>query len=96
MAPAGPATDWLCEVLRQPRRLTGRTLADWDILVRQARSAGLLARLGCMLEAQAALDQVPTAPQTHLHAAMLRAEATHAHAIRALAWIDRALEPIGV
>ena len=96
MAPAGPATDWLCEVLRQPRRLTGRTLADWDVLVRQARSAGLLARLGCMLEAQATLDQVPAAPQTHLQAAMLRAEAAHAHALRELAWIGRALEPIGL
>ena len=89
-------TDLVCAALRQPQQLPGLTLAGWDVLVRQARRAGLLARIACMLEAQGSLDEVPDAPRAHLKAAMTLAEAQHAEALRELDCIHTALAPTGV
>ena len=94
ISPTG--TDLVCAALRQPQHLAALTLAGWDVLVRQARRAGLLARIGCMLEAQGSIDTVPDAPRAHLKAAITMAEAQHAEAMRELACIDRALAPTGV
>ena len=91
-----PTSEMICCVLRQPHLLTHFTLSQWELLVRQARRAGLLARIACMLEAQGSLESVPDAPRAHLEAAMIAADAQHAEALRELACIDRALQPIGV
>jgi hypothetical protein len=96
-SPASPArADLVCQALRQPQQLLALTPAGWDVLVRQARRAGLLARIACMLEAQGSIDSVPDAPRAHLKAAITSAEANHADAMRELARIDRALAPSGV
>ena len=94
ISPTG--TDLVCAALRRPQHLAALTLAGWDVLVRQARRAGLLARIGCMLEAQGSIDTVPDAPRAHLKAAITMAEAQHAEAMRELDCIDRALAPTGV
>ena len=86
---AGP--DLVCQALRQPQHLAALTPAGWDLLVRQARRAGLLARIACMLEAQGSIESVPDAPRAHLKAAIAFAEAQHADAMRELVCIDRAL-----
>lgn len=96
-ASASPVgADLVCAALRQPQQLSALTLAGWDVLVRQARRAGLLGRIACMLEAQGSIDTVPGAPRAHLKAAIALAEAQHAEALRELDCIDRALAPIGV
>jgi hypothetical protein len=95
--PVGPAgADLVCDALRHPQRLQALTLPGWDLLVRQARRAGLLARIGCMLEVQGSIDTVPAAPRAHLNAAIALAEAQHAEALRELDYIDQALAPTGV
>ena len=44
-ATLGPAsTDLVCAALRQPQLLSALTLPGWDVLVCQARRAGLLGR----------------------------------------------------
>lgn len=93
-SPAG--SDLVCAALRRPQQLTALTLAGWEALLRQARPAGLLARVACMLEAQGSLDTVPSAPRAHLKAAMTLAEAQHAEALRELDCVNRALAPTGV
>ena len=96
-APISPAgTDLVCAALRQPQKLSALTLPGWDILIRQARRAGLLARIASMLDAQGSLDSVPIAPRAHLKAAITVAEAQHAETLRELDCIDRALAPTGV
>lgn len=60
----------LLHVLREPARVAGLTPADWDLLVRQARSAGLLGRLGAIIETQELTPQVPAAVRRHLTAAI--------------------------
>ena len=90
------ATDLASTALRQPQLMATLALPGWEVLVRQARGAGLLARIGCMLEAQGSLDSVPEAPRAHLKAAIALAEAQHAETLRELDWIDRAVTPTGV
>ncbi len=85
------ARDLVCAALRQPQSLMSLTLGEWDLLVRQARCARLLARIACILDAQGALDAVPHAAQAHLRAAVLLTEAQHADLLRELAFISAAL-----
>jgi hypothetical protein len=89
-------TDAVTQALRHPLRLTTLDLAGWDVLVRQARRADLLARIAAMLDAQGSLELVPEAPRAHLRAALMLAEAQHAEALRELNYIERAVAPLGV
>ena len=56
-------------VLTDPASVKTLTPAQWDLLVRQARRANLLARLSSTLKAVNLLDAVPDAPRQHLRAA---------------------------
>jgi hypothetical protein len=51
--------------------------ADWDVLLRQARVAGLLARLATGLRERGLLDAVPPEPRQHLESALLLVEKLH-------------------
>jgi hypothetical protein len=82
--------------LREPLQLATLDGVQWELLIRQGRAAGLLGRLGCMLDAQGSLEAVPVAPRAHLVAAMTLAEAQHAEALRELRAIAAILAPIGV
>lgn len=55
--------------LRAPDSLARLSLGDWDVLVRQARRAGLLARLHAVLVDQGRLDVIPAAARWHFEAA---------------------------
>ncbi len=81
-------------VLRQPARMAALSLADWDLLLRQALAANLTASLASLAQEHGVLDQVPAAPRRHLdwamtllqrHADAVRWESERiAHALRAL------------
>ncbi|HTZ81331.1 MAG TPA: nucleotidyltransferase family protein [Stellaceae bacterium] len=60
--------DLLRGLLRRPQGATTLTISDWDLVVRQARRAGLLARLACCLEEEQLLSAVPAEPRRHLEA----------------------------
>src|SRR6185312_6199387 len=72
MMDRGP--DRLVPVMREPHLIAGLTLRDWDLLVPQARSSGLLARLAILAEASVGLAAVPQRVQTHLRSALKLAE----------------------
>lgn len=59
----------LRDVLLQPAAVSGFTLADWDSLVQQARSAGLLGRVAALLRESKLDDQIPDAARWHLEGA---------------------------
>jgi len=59
----------LLHVLQAPADCGRLGLSEWDLLVRQARAAQLLARLGLAVEDSGAWAQVPDAPRRHLLAA---------------------------
>lgn len=71
----------LPQLLREPETLPSLSLAQWDLAIRQARRAGVLARLCHKLEELGALEQIPERPRTHLLAAKIFA-LKHARDVR--------------
>jgi len=86
----------LIQALRTPESCLACSPEDWDLLVRQARQADLLAHLCLLLDAQGLLGRVPELPFRHLDSARSYAQAQH----RVVRWevrcLRRALVPIGV
>jgi hypothetical protein len=64
-----PAPTLLQSALIDPHTVTRCSPAQWDLLVRQARRANLLGRLGTTLHDAGLMGAVPEAPRQHLHAA---------------------------
>lgn len=54
------------QAFRKPEALTSLSLADWDLLLRQARHSNLLARLHVLLDERGLLAQVPAQARQHL------------------------------
>lgn len=88
--------DLLLTSLRRPESLTSLQLEDWDLLVRQARRADLLARLSILLEKQGLLSEVPPQAGRHLDSARIVAEA-HDRVVRWEVYqIRNALEDLNI
>jgi Uncharacterised nucleotidyltransferase len=82
--------------LLQPRSLTSLALADWDRLIRHARSAGMLARLDALLAESGSFDSLPCRVKNHL----IGSRAVADHQRRILLWevnrIGRALDGLNI
>lgn len=86
----------LTQALREPQSAASLPLGDWNLLIRQARHADLLARLCVLLEERSFLVDVPPEARRHLQSARIVAEA-HERVVRWEAYqIRRALEHLDV
>ncbi|MET0025156.1 MAG: nucleotidyltransferase family protein [Sedimenticola sp.] len=63
--------DLLIEIISNPEQMSSLALDEWDLLIRQARSAGLLAYLYDSAERLNLLDSVPEGPYAHLYSARI-------------------------
>ncbi len=81
--------------LRAPQALPGWSLPQWELLVREARGANLLARLAALLEDQGLLQAVPPAPRAHLEAWLVVSRAQEEAVRREVAHLVKALAPTG-
>lgn len=63
------AQDLLSRTLRSPSLIARFSMGEWDVLVRQARAAGLLARLAYVFRQQACDNEIPPAIRWHFEAA---------------------------
>ena len=88
-------SDLVALSLREPERIRELSPSSWELLVRQARSAGLLARIAAVLEKRALLAEVPPAPAAHLVAASTLAQAQQDEVRREVAHIGEALRSLG-
>lgn len=61
--------DLLIRTLRTPEAISGFSLSEWDLLVRQARAAGLLARLAHRIRLHKLTAAIPSAARWHFDAA---------------------------
>ena len=86
----------ILRVLRQPDALTSLSLADWDLMLRQARNSNLLAHLYALFKERGLIELVPPQPGEHLESSRIIAE----RHIQAVQWevnlIRKALAKIGV
>jgi hypothetical protein len=76
-----------------PKSLASLTLADWDLLIRQGRSAGVLGRIQALLEESNLLETVPVAPRNHLTGARIVAASQEQLVGWEVHCIERALRP---
>lgn len=77
----------------QPELLS---LAQWDLVVRQARRADVLARIAALAQGNGSWDAVPAAPQQHLASALALATRQQRELRFEVAQIARALQPMGL
>jgi len=86
--------DLVASALREPERVGELSPTSWELLIRQARSAGLLARIAAILEQRGLLANVPAAPAAHLVAAQTLAAAQQEEVRREVAHIGDALRSL--
>ena len=92
----GPQPDLACWALQHPQRLPELTLPQWELLIRQARRADVLARIAVQLDGLGLSEAVPAAPRTHLRAAMTLAQAQHREVKREAGLICDALRGLAI
>ena len=90
------ARNYVVELLRDPFRARELTLADWDLLIRQSRSADLLGRVAENLETEGLLLGVPSAPRMHLNSAHILFAAQSRAVSREVAHIVDALTSLKI
>jgi len=83
----------LCTVLGHPERIRALSPAGWDLLLREARSQQLCARLSHLLEQRGLLPECPPQAATELCAQRFFAEHTQARVRLCLRKLRRALAP---
>lgn len=64
-----PCRDLLIQTLRTPEAIARFSMSEWDLLVRQARAAGLLARLAHRFRQHGLAGAIPAASRWHFDAA---------------------------
>lgn len=88
--------DCLLPVLREPARLADLDLPAWSLLIRQARHAGLLARIAMLTQDAGLTPRVPGPAAAHLLSARIAAEAQSIEVHRELDELRKALERVGL
>ena len=91
-----PRIDTLVAALKQPDSLEALSPGAWDLLIRQARQADVLARIGSGAQAAGHWAGLPEAPRRHLGSAMALAARQHTELRYEVVEIARALEPMGL
>lgn len=81
--------------LRQPESLAVWTAPQWEALLRQARSANLLARVALRLEELGLVEHVPAGPRGHLQAARVLWQAQEEGVRREVGHLCKALARTG-
>jgi hypothetical protein len=66
--------DELTQRLIRPESLISCELPQWDVVIRKAKRAGLLARIQCLLADRNLLASVPKQPRMHLESARIVAQ----------------------
>lgn len=89
-------TPLITQALQQPAAMSSFTLADWDVLIRQAREADLLAYIFSAAHRHGLFAQIPPQAREHLEWAHVIAE-RHIEAVRwEVELIRKALAEVGV
>jgi len=91
-----PACGMLLEGLCQPASLAGRSLADWDGLLRVAHMTNTLGRLAALADREQVFPQVPPQVRRHLEGALVLIGASQRHIRRELRRISHVVQGMDV
>ena len=61
----------ISQVFFNPRQVLEFNLQQWDLLIRQARRANVLARLAVLLADNSDFEEIPEQPRLHLKSAQI-------------------------
>ncbi len=86
--------DLVVQTLRKPATVSALSAAQWDLLLRQARRADLLARLAWLLRREGLFDAAPAPAQALLRAAEILNAAQLLEVQRELHHVQTALAPL--
>src|SRR5947209_7150415 len=86
----------LLQVFAQPELLPSLTLHSWDLVLRQARAAGLMARLAYVIEARGWGGSIPAEVQRHLSAERLLSDKLARDVERELDRMVAVLQPANI
>ena len=86
----------LTKALAEPHTLPQLSLGEWDLLIRQARSADVLARIAEACETGGLWALIPAQPKMHLLSAATVARRQHIELNWEIAKIAEAIAPTGV
>ncbi|MDO8843394.1 nucleotidyltransferase family protein [Methylicorpusculum sp.] len=89
-----PVAAFLRDVFINPHCVEDYHLQQWDLLIRQARSANVLVRLAEMFKESALFDAIPDKPRMHLESAWIHAQRFKLSLIWEIKCIEKALLPI--
>lgn len=87
--------DMVSAALRDPASVANLTLAEWDLLIRQARSADLLGRIAERINDLGLMGRVPPAPRMHLESVRVLVAAQSRAVRREVGSIVAALSSLG-
>jgi hypothetical protein len=90
------AANLLADVFRAPRSVAELRESEWDLLVRQARRAQLLARLCARLDELGLSASAPAAAQRHLRSARIFASKYERDVLGEILHVRDALRPAGL
>ncbi len=88
--------DLVAQCLRHPAVVEEFSISQWELLIRQAVGADLIARLALKLLECRLLSNVPAAPRRHLEAAITFARSQHEGVAREVGHIALALAESGI
>lgn len=91
-----PSIDLLVRALIDPQAILRLSQADWDLIVRQARKADLLARLAAICSMHGITERIPSQPRMHIRSAGLLAARQQQELHWEVEQIEEALAPLGV
>ena len=94
--PPGPLADLVTATFQRPERILGFDPASWDVLIRQARRANLLARLAWLLKSRGLWDAVLPAARPHLESAWAFSQRQRIAVQWEIECIGKALQSTGV
>ena len=86
----------LSQVIFNPNQVLELNLQQWDLLIRQARRANVLAKLAVFLQDKNCFNAIPEQPQLHLKSAQIYAERFNISLEWEICCIEKALKDIPI
>lgn len=91
-----PSINLLVTALNEPKALLSFSLSQWDLLIRQARSAEMLGRIAQNCLSKGLMGEIPLQPRRHLESSAILVSRQHRELRGEVQFIEEALARTGI